>query len=288
MGEGIARNLVAAGIPVRAWNRTAAKIEELAGEEGVLACSTLAEAVDGASVILTVLSDAEAVLAAVEGDDGAAAAADSGAIWVQASTIGIQGTERCAKLAEGAGLRFVDAPVLGTKKPAEEGQLLVLASGPEDVREELAPVFAAIGKETKWVGEAGAGTRLKVAVNAWIVSVVEGAAETLSLAEGIGVDPRQVLEAVAGGPLDLPYLQIKGKAMLEGDFEPSFRLALAAKDAGLALDAAASAGLELPMLKAIRERLDQAAAEHGDKDMAATYLLSAPGGDGRHGGDAAG
>lgn len=98
----------------------------------------------------------------------------------------------------------------------------------------------------------------------------------LALAEAVGTDPQMALDAVAEGPLDLPYMQLKAKAMLERDFTPSFRLSLAAKDAGLALEAAAEAGLELPMLAAIRERMVAVARDHGDEDLAAVYLASAP------------
>jgi 3-hydroxyisobutyrate dehydrogenase len=199
------------------------------------------------------------------------------ALWLQMSTVGIAATEALATLAEERGVPFVDAPVLGTKAPAEQGKLVVLASGPGALRDRTAPIFDAVGARTMWLGEAGAGTKLKIAVNAWIVSVVEGAAETLALAEGLGLDPSLVLEAVAGGPLDLPYLQMKGKAMIARDFEPSFRLALAAKDAALVSDAAAEAGLELPLVEAIRARLAEGCEEHGDKDMSATFLTSSPG-----------
>ncbi len=276
MGQGIGANLVTAGFGTRAWNRTGEKIGDLADREGVEVCESPREAAAGADVVLTMLSDGEAVLAAMEGPDGALAGTREGAIWLQASTIGLDATARCARLAEQAGLVLVDAPVLGTKKPAEEGQLVILASGPEQAREPLQPLFEAIGKRILWAGEAGAGSRLKVAVNSWIVSVVEGTAEMLALAEAVGIDPQLALDAVAEGPLDLPYMRLKAKAMLERDFTPSFRLSLAAKDAGLALEAAEEAGLELPMLAAIHERMAAVAEEHGDEDLAAVYLASSP------------
>ena len=278
MGFPIAGNLARAGFAVRAWNRSVEKAQPLT-EDGATVAQSPSEAVNGAQAIVTMLADADAVLEAVSGDDRALARAE-GALWIQMSTIGIEGTERCAGLAQETGVRFVDAPVLGTKKPAEDGELVVLGSGPEDAREPLAPVFDAIGKKTMWLGEAGAGTRLKLVTNAWILTVVEGSAETIALAEGIGVDPADFLEAIAGGPLDLPYLQMKGKAMIERDFEPSFRLALAAKDARLVRQAAERHELELPLLETIEERLEQGAAEHGDEDMAATYLTSAADGRG--------
>lgn len=273
MGKGIGTNL-AGEFRVRAWNRTREKIGDLADRDGVEVCETPREAAAEADVILTMLSDGEAVLATVAGQDDALAGAGVGTIWLQASTIGLEATARCAELAEKAGVVLVDAPVLGTKKPAEEGQLVILGSGPEQTRERLRPLFEAIGKRTLWVGEAGAGSRLKVAVNSWIVSVVEGTAEMLALAEAVGLDPQDALDAIADGPLDLPYMRLKAKAMLERDFTPSFRLSLAAKDAGLALAAAEDAGLELPMLAAIRERMAAVAERHGDEDLAAVYLAS--------------
>jgi 3-hydroxyisobutyrate dehydrogenase len=276
MGRAMAANLARAGYPVRAWNRSPEKAEPLTAE-GARVCATPAEAADGASVLLTMLSDTDPVLGAVGGPDGAAPALAPGAVWLQMSTIGLDGTRRAAELARDHGLVFVDAPVLGTKAPAEKGELVVLASGPDDARSRIDPVFDVVGHRTLWVGEAGAGARLKLATNSWVLTVVEGAAETLALAEGLGLDPRLVLEAVAGGPLDLPYLQAKGKAMIDRDFAPSFRLALAAKDARLVAEAAGEAGLDLPLLTAIRDRLEQGVDAHGDEDLAATFLTSAPG-----------
>jgi 3-hydroxyisobutyrate dehydrogenase len=272
MGFPMARNLANAGIEVRAWNRSREKAEPLA-EDGATVAGSAAEAARGADVILTMLADAEAVLATAE---EALPEAGDEAVWLQMSTIGEAGTERAAGLAAQHGVAFVDAPVLGTKQPAEEGKLVVLGSGPEDQRERLAPVLDAVGARTMWVGEAGAGTRLKLVTNSWIVSVVEGGAETIALAQGLGLDPALFFEAIQGGPLDLPYLQTKGKSMIERSFEPSFALKHAAKDAALVEEAIASRDLDLPLPGAIRRRLDEGVSEHGDEDMSATYLTSAP------------
>ena len=272
MGAPMARNIQNAGMRVRAWNRTRERVQALA-QDGITVVDSLTEAVDGADVIITMLSDGDAVLATAE--QFTSAARDE-AIWLQMSTIGIEATDRCIAAAEEAGLAFVDAPVLGTKKPAEEGKLVVLASGPDEAREHVEPIFDTVGQKTLWIGDAGKGNRLKVAVNVWIVSVVEGAAETLALAEGIGIDPELVLQAVEGGPLDMPYLRMKGTMMMERSFEPSFRLTLAAKDAALAAEAADDAHLDLPLVEAIANRMSEASDEHGDEDLAATFLLSAP------------
>jgi 3-hydroxyisobutyrate dehydrogenase len=275
MGLPMARHIAEAGMEVRAWNRTRERVETLA-EEGIQIAGTPADAATGAGIVLTILSDAEAVITTMEGDDGALAGVGSGAIWLQMSTIGIAGTERCATLAEEHGLVLVDAPVVGTKKPAEEGKLTVLASGPEKARERCEPIFDAVGQKAVWLGEAGTGTRMKLVINSWLLSLVEGLAETIAFAEGIGIDPGQFLETISGGPVDNPYAQMKGRMMIERDFEPSFKLELAAKDARLVLEAMERHDLELPMLEAIRDQLEAAAGEHGDKDMAAAYLASAP------------
>jgi 3-hydroxyisobutyrate dehydrogenase len=272
MGLGMSRNIRKAGLQVRAWNRSREKAEPLA-DDGITVVNSATEAVEGADVLLTMLSDGDAVLDVA---NQVLPVAGDGALWLQMSTIGHAATDRCIAVAENAGVTFVDAPVLGTKKPAEEGKLVVLASGPDEAREHLAPIFDAIGQKTLWVGEAGISSRLKVAINVWIVAVVEGAAEALALAEGMGVDPKLVLEAVSGGPLDLPYLQMKGDMMIERRFDPSFRLALAAKDARLAVEAAKDAGLDLPLVETIANRMAIGADEHGDQDLAATFLLGAP------------
>lgn len=273
MGFPIARNLARAGFDIRAWNRSREKALPL-GDDGAQICGSPGEAVQRSDVILTILADADAVIDSM--DEALSDRSPDGPIWLQMSTIGERGTERCQKLAAEHQLTFVDAPVLGTKKPAHEGQLVVMASGPSEVRDQLQPIFDAIGQRTMWVGDAGAGSRLKIATNSWILTVVEGTAETLALAEGIGVDPKLVLEALSGGPLDLPYLQMKGKAIIDRDFEPSFRLVLAAKDASLVEESARRHSLELPLVQTIRQRLEEGASEHPDEDMIVTYLTSAP------------
>ena len=275
MGFAMARNLARAGYPLRAWNRTRARAEPLT-DDGAVVCDSPAEAAEGVDVLLTMLSDGDAAIDAVDGQRGAFSRIGEDVVWLQASTIGEAATERCIELARRAGVAFVDAPVLGTKRPAEAGELIVLASGPDETRARVQPLLDIVGRRTLWLGAAGRGTLLKLVVNSWIVSVVEGGAETLALAEGLGVEPQAFFDAIEGGTLDLPYLRLKGRAMAQRDFTPSFRLALAAKDAALVEEAAQRRGLDLPVVAAIRRRLDEGVAEHGDEDLSATYLTSAP------------
>ena len=211
MGAPMARNLAAAGHAVRAWNRSPEKAQ---GLDGVEPAATIADAVRDAEVVVTMLSDADAVEAVVED------ALVDGAVLVQTSTIGPEATASVAERAAAAGVPFVDAPVLGTKGPAEQGKLIVLASGPEDVRERVEPVFEAIGSKTLWLGEAGAGSRLKLVVNTWLVSLTEGLAEAIALAEALDLDPQTFLDVIDGGPMGPPYASMKGKLMIERDFPP--------------------------------------------------------------------
>jgi 3-hydroxyisobutyrate dehydrogenase len=273
MGLAMSRNLARAGFDIRAWNRSRDKAEPLT-KAGAQVLGSPAEAAQGADVILTILADADAVLSSMEAALAAERAAET--IWLQMSTIGESGTDRCAELAREHDLELVDAPVLGTKQPAEQGKLVVLASGPDRVADRVQPIFDVVGQRTMWVGGAGQGSKLKLVTNAWIVSIVEGAAEAIALAEGSGIDPQLLLEAVKGGPLDVPYLQMKGKAIMERDFTPSFTLRLAAKDAGLVEEAAQRHNLQLPLVSAIRARMEEGIPEHGEKDMCATFLTSAP------------
>src|SRR5215210_7782553 len=273
MGAPMARNLAGAGLEVRAWNRSRERAEPLA-EQGVTVADTAEEAVRGAEVVVTMLSDGAAV-EAVAGD----LTFPEGAVWAQMSTIGIEATERLVERAAQAGVPLVDAPVLGTKAPAEQGQLTVIAAGPAGARERCAPVFEAVGARTVVLGdEPGAATRMKLVLNAWLLALVEGLSESVALAEGLGVDPAAFLDVIDGGPLGPPYAKMKGTMMIERSYEPSFTLALAAKDAGLALEAASAHGLELPALRATLGQLEKAVEQgHGDADMAAAVEASRPG-----------
>jgi 3-hydroxyisobutyrate dehydrogenase len=291
MGFPIARNIARAGMPVRAWNRSRDKAEPLA-KDGAYVADTPADAARGAGIVITMLADAGAVTAAMDGPDGALEvmaggqqadgartgdpAAPQHALWVQMSTIGEAATKRCAELANRAGVGFVDAPVLGTRQPAEEGKLVILESGPQEARPRTQPVFDVIGQRMIRAGEAGAGTRLKLVTNSWVLAVVEAGAETIALAEGLGLDPGLFFQAIEGGPLDLPYLRMKGKAMMQRDFTPAFQLKLAAKDAALVRRAAEDHDVDLPLVETIAQRLAHGANEYGDKDFSATYLTSTP------------
>jgi 3-hydroxyisobutyrate dehydrogenase len=271
MGRGMAHSLLRAGFTVDAWNRTPEPAAQLAAD-GATAHDDPAQAVEYADVVITMVPDARAVDDVAFGQ-GMLAALRPGTVWAQMGTIGVTATDdlntRVGK--ERPDVFFVDAPVSGTKAPAETGNLLILASGPEAARPRLDPVFGALGQRTKWLGEVGAGTRLKLVMNTWLVTLVEGAAEVMALAGSLGVASQDVLDFLAEGNLSAPVALAKTRKAEAGDDSPEFSLQWALKDIRLALDAA---DRPLPVVEAVRDRwteldeaglggLDVAAARHG-------------------------
>jgi 3-hydroxyisobutyrate dehydrogenase len=268
MGAGMARNWLAAGGSVRVWNRTRAKAEPLAAA-GAQVADDPATAVDGADVIVTMLYDADAVESAMR---AAAGRLRPGTLWLQMSTVGVEGAERLAALAAELELTYVDAPVLGTREPAEQGKLTVLASGPEEVRDRVVDLVDPIAAQIRWLGPAGLGSRLKLVVNGWVLNVVAGVADSIALAEGLGLRGAEFLDLIRGGALDIPYAHVKGDLMLQREFPPSFPVSGALKDAQLIIDAGRQADVDLAVVEAIAGHLD-AVAKSGrqNEDFAAMY-----------------
>ncbi|XAS65646.1 NAD(P)-dependent oxidoreductase [Micrococcaceae bacterium Sec5.8] len=275
MGAAMARNLLRAEHEVHVWNRDHAKAAPLA-DAGARVASSPAEAVAGADVVVTMLYDAAAVTEVMR---QAAPGIRPGTAWVQSTTVGVNDAAALADLAYQVGVDLVEAPVSGTREPAEAGQLLVIAAGPEAVRERVAPVLDAIGARTVWTGQdpaEGSATRLKLVVNSWVIAASNAAGEILALAEALGVDPQQFFNLIDGGGLDLPFLRTKAALILEDRLEPaSFAVDTSLKDAHLILDAALEYGLRLDGAEASAARLGRVASQGRSKqDMAAAYYAS--------------
>ena len=274
MGAGMARNLIGAGLDVTVWNRSPDRARPLA-DAGARIATDAAEAVAGADVVVTMLFDADSVAEVMERALPAMAPA---AVWVQTSTVGLEGTERLAALAARHDVAFLDAPVLGTKAPAEQGTLTVLVGGPSALREAVTPVFDAIGSKTLWVGEQpGDGHKLKLVANSWVGMVTAGTAQAIALAEALGLDPQLFLDTIAGGPLDMPYAQLKGKSMIADEFPASFAVSGVVKDLGLIAAAMRGADVRDGVVEAVAGRSGRRRrAGHGDEDMAAVVHAFRP------------
>jgi len=270
IGAAVARNLARKGFAVRAWNRSAEKASALAAD-GVVPFLNAADAVRGAEIVVTVLKDGPAVTEAMA---AALPGMSKGIIWLQLSTVGAEAIDKMASFSAENDLVLFDAPVQGTRQPAEQGKLVILASGPEEKRHIAQSIFDAIGQRTLWVSEeTGTSSRLKLALNAYVFALTHGTAETLAIARALGVDPALVIEAVTGGPLDSGYFQGKGAAMLKGDFSISFSVENGVKDARLVVDTLKGAGVRADLAEAGLARFERVVrAGHGDKDIAASIL----------------
>jgi 3-hydroxyisobutyrate dehydrogenase len=243
MGHAMATSLLRAGIPTIVWNRRPAAARDLAGLGAEVAPSA-ADAARRAAVVVTMVTDTDAVVS-IARDQGMLEALGPGAIWVQMSTIGVAGIERVAAMvqAERPEVTLLDAPVSGSREPAERGQLTIFASGSEQARPRVAGLFDALGQRTIWVGEVGAGSRLKLVNNTLVAFAAEAVATAAALARRLGLQTETVIQALVGGPLVSPWQAAKLARIATGEFSAQFGLSLALKDVRLALQAAGDDGL---------------------------------------------
>jgi 3-hydroxyisobutyrate dehydrogenase len=274
MGSAMARNLVAAGRVTRVWDRSTSAAGPLA-EAGAVVTASAQDAVRGADVVVTMLPTADAVESVIF-DGGVAGAFADGCVWAQMGTIGVEATLRIRDrlAAQRPGVMFVDAPVSGSKGPAEQGKLLILASGPTAAADRVGPVFDILGRKTVWLGQAGQGSVVKLVVNAYMSILIEGVAETMELADRLGIGHQQLAEVIEGGPLDAPIAGAKLHKMDRGDYAAEFPLEWALKDVDLAINAAG--GEAPPLLAALSGQWHAAVADgHGREDISAARLALA-------------
>jgi 3-hydroxyisobutyrate dehydrogenase len=271
MGSAMARNAARAGLTVRAWSRPLEDAERLAGD-GIVVAPTAAAASAGAELVVTMVPDADAIESFSYGQEGFLDAMGPDAIWVQSSTVGVEPADRLIDVANQYGVTIVDAPVLGTKEPAERGELVMLASGDEQAIARCSQLFDAVARRVLYLGPAGSGSRMKMVTNDWIVSAVAAIAESMALAEALGLDGRRFLEAIDGAPVNMAYAQIKGGMMAQRDYPVQMTLANGLKDARLALAAARAQGLPARVIAAAAEVMDAAvSAGWSAHDMAAAF-----------------
>lgn len=267
MGAGVAQSLLRGGHEVTVWNRSAERARPLA-DAGATVATDAAEAVAQAQVVVLTVFDTDAVVDVLE---QAAGDAPESAVWVQASTIGVAGTETVVQLAEKYGITLVEAMMLGTKTPAEQGTLTMLVAGPDEPVAVVAPVLDAVSAKVVRAGDrVGQGTALKLAANAWIASITAATGQSLAIAAALGLDPQLFLQAIEGSASDSAYAHTKGAAMIAGEFPAQFALDGLRKDIGLITEAARAADVDTTLLEALgRVYADASAAGHGVDDIAA-------------------
>jgi 3-hydroxyisobutyrate dehydrogenase len=272
MGSAMAHRLLDRGIPIIAWDRHIEPLRALQGRGGEPTESPT-EVVSGAGVVITMLPTAAVILDVVEpllGDW------PEGTIWLQMSSVGAAEADQLAQVAEAHAVRLVDAPVSGSTHPAEEGELTILASGPDSARTAVEPIFAALASRVLWVGEAGMGSRLKLAANHWMITMVAALAESMHLCHVMGLDQQQFIALLDGGPLGSVYALQKLDEMRRHEYPAGFPVRLALKDLELVREVEQSSQRTMPLLHAVLETLMTASQDLADQDLAAIYELDGP------------
>lgn len=272
MGSAMAHRLLDRGIAVIAWDRDADHVRGLEGRGGQPAEGP-SEVVSGAGVVITMLPTAAVVLDVVEPllEDW-----PEGTIWLQMSSVGAAEADQLGQVAEAHAVRLVDAPVSGSTHPAEEGELTILASGPDSARTAVEPIFDALASRVLWVGEAGMGSRLKLVANHWMITMVAALAESMHLCEGMGLDQQQFIALLDGGPLGSVYALQKLDEMRRHEYPAGFPVRLGLKDLELVREVEQSSQATVPLLHAVLETFMTASQDLADQDLAAIYELDGP------------
>jgi 3-hydroxyisobutyrate dehydrogenase len=274
MGSTFSRRLLSAGMRVTVWDPNPSATGRLA-EAGATAAATPADAVRDSGIVLTMVP----TIAAIEQTmPSVLSSLPPNAVWLQMSTIGVAATEQAQALAKERrpDVVFVDAPVSGSRVPAEQGKLLILASGPAATLDALQPVFSALGQKTMRWERTGSGSRMKMVLNTWLAVLAEGMSETAALAQSLDVALDDVEACLASTALNAPWALAKLDKIEHDAFDPDFSLALASKDLHLALDAAGNVHQHLPMAQSIATQWESALqAGLGDRDVIGAYLAVA-------------
>jgi 3-hydroxyisobutyrate dehydrogenase len=267
MGSAMAARLVDTAHQVTVWDRNAARAQHLALIGVTVAPDALA-AVGDASVVITMVTNGEAVHAVAE---QMLPAMRSDAVWLQASTVGADWADRLRTLAEANGRTMLDAPVSGSTGPARNGTLSWIVAGPTTAVNAARPVLDALGERVIVVGAGQEASRLKLVVNTWMTAATVAMADVLSACDRLGLPRAALLEVIGSGPLAMPYALQKAQLMNDQEFTPGFPVDLALKDIRLSEQAE---GVQPPLVQAVEGRLQRAVdAGHGGDDVAAVATV---------------
>jgi 3-hydroxyisobutyrate dehydrogenase len=269
MGRGMVRNLIKGGAKLRVYNRTRARAEE-AVEGRATVVDTAAEAARGAGVVFTMLADPDAVQACYEGPGGLLEGLQPGTVVIDSSTISKPATLKIAALVESRGGKFLDAPVTGSKREAEGGNLRFLVGGDAAVLESVKPVLDLMGTSVA-MGPVGTGITAKLVNNLVVAAAMQAFNEGMVLAVRAGLDPETMYSLLMSNPrARVGMAEVKGPLILQGDFTPAFALRLMRKDVRLAIETAAELGVKLPAAEAAKSVFDAAVDEgSADEDFSA-------------------
>ena len=272
MGSAMGHRLLDQGIPVIAWDRNAEHVRDLQSRGGELG-ETPTDVVHGAEVVITMLPTAEVILDLVRPllDDW-----PEDTLWLQMSSVGADEADQLSWAAKAHAVTLIDAPVSGSTHPAEAGQLTILASGPDSARTAVGPIFDALASRVLWVGAAGMGSRLKLAANHWMITMVAALAESMHLCQVMGLDQQQFIALLDGGPLGSTYAMQKLDEMRRHQYPAGFPVRLALKDLQLVSEVQQTSRATMPLLDVALERFTTASQDLADQDLAAIHELDLP------------
>lgn len=271
MGSRMASNLLDNGYNLKVHNRTKAKADPLL-ESGAEGADSPAEAAKDVDILITMLSEPGAVSTVALEDNGFFKTMTKNALWIDSSTVNPYYSKEMAEMAKEEGIRFLDAPVAGSKDPAENGQLLFLVGGnKEDVRE-AKPLFDIMGKKTIHVGENGKGTSLKMVFNLLLGHAMYSFSEAMKLGESLDMDQKMLFDVLLEAPVVAPFVKLKRQKMENSEYSPEFPLRWMQKDLMLASETALEQGIKLKVNDMVKQAYRNAIDNgRGDDDFSAIY-----------------
>ncbi len=273
MGSRMAANLQKNGHTLVLYNRTKARADELLAN-GASWADTPAQVGEQAELVITMLAHPQAVEAVAFGEAGLLATLNSGALWINCSTVNPSFSKEMAQATTAKQIRYLEAPVAGSKNQAAQAELVFIVGGAAEDVAEAQPLFEAMGSRVAHVGGHGQGTGLKVVVNTLLGTSMAAFAEALVLGEALGLSQEMLLNVLIGGPVVPPYMTSKKEKLVQGDFDPEFPLQWMQKDMHLAAVTAQEVGVTLPVGNVTKDMYRLAIRQGlGEADFSAIYQM---------------
>ncbi len=271
MGSAMARNLITAGYQVTLWNRNPEKCRELEAL-GAMVANSPARVAAHCHITFAMLADPAAARAVCFGEEGVLAGMTTGKGYVDFSTVDAATSQEIGAAITAKGGRFLEAPVSGSRKPAEDGTLIILTAGERTLYDEALPCLEKLGKKILYLGEGGNGAKMKLVVNMIMGGMMANLCEGLALGAKAGLVPAELLDILESGAVANPLFRLKGGNILAGNFAPAFPLKHMQKDLRLAVELGDRLGQPLPCAAAVNERFKEAKKEgFGEEDFSALY-----------------
>ena len=273
MGMPMALNIAKAGYPLSVWNRSAEKTESLR-QQGIEVCATPAALAAGCDSIIVMVFGPEALQDVLQGGQGICAGLRPGTVVINMSTVSRAATLAAAEAVQGRGGLFLDAPVAGSKKPAQDAALTILAGGERALVDRVTPLLKTMGKVIIYCGPSGQGTAMKLFINLFLGVLMQALAEGLCMGAKMGLARADMLATIENSAVCCPLFRVKGAAIDQGDFSKNFSVDLVFKDLNLLLAEAEKLGMPLPVTAAAREAFAAARTMGlGGEDMAAVIKV---------------